>query len=71
MALIGLTKEQNEELRRMYINSMENVDRLAHMASIDTDAEPQLKELGFIAFTQARTYLELGDFESDPRLPKC
>ena len=71
MALIGLTKEQNEELRRMYIKSMENVDRLAHMASIDTDAEPQLKELGLIAFTQARTYLELGDFESDPRLPKC
>ena len=70
MALIGLTKEQNEELRRMYIKSMENVDRLAHMASIDTDAEPQLKELGLIAFTQALTYLELGDFEQDPRLPQ-
>ena len=70
MALIGLTKEQNEELRRMYIKSMENVDELAHMASINPDAEPQLKELGLIAFTQARTYLELGDFERDPRFPK-
>lgn len=70
MALIGLTKEQNEELRRMYIKSMENVDRLAYMASIDTDAEPQLKELGLIAFTQALTYLELGDFERDPRFPQ-
>ena len=71
MALIGLTKEQNEELRRMYIKSMENVDGLAHMASIHIDAEPQLKELALISFTQARTYLEVGDFESDPRLPKC
>ena len=71
MKLINLTEEQNEQLERRYIKSMENVDRLAHMASIDTDAEPQLKELGLIAFTQARTYLELGDFESDPRLPKC
>ena len=68
MALIGLTKEQNEELRRMYIKSMENVDSLAHMASIYTDAEPQLKELGLISFIQARTYLELGDFGEDPRL---
>ena len=70
MALIGLTKEQNEELRRMYIKSMENVDRLAHMASIDDDAEPKLKELGLVAFVQAQTYLELGDFEQDPRLPQ-
>lgn len=70
MALIGLTKEQNEELRRMYIKSMENVHSLAHMASIDTDAEPQLKKLGLISFAQARTYLELGDFEEDPRLQR-
>lgn len=70
MALIGLTKEQNEELRRMYIKSMENVDRLAHMASIDIDAEPQLKELGLIAFIKAKVYYELGDFERDPRFPK-
>lgn len=71
MALIGLTEEQNKELRRMYIKSIEKVEMLAYMASIDDDAEPKLKELGLVAFVQAQTYLELGDFESDPRLPKC
>lgn len=70
MALIGLTEEQNKELQRMYIKSIEKIEMLAYMASIDDD-EPKLKELGLVAFVQAQTYLELGDFESDPRLPKC
>ena len=68
MALTNLTKEQNKELESMHMDAMDSVETLKKIAKM---GNPLANELALIAFTQARTYLELGDFEQDPRLPKC
>ena len=67
MALIGLTKEQNEELRRMHVEAMDCTETLKEIAKMGNSLADSLV---LIAFTQAQTYLELGDFEQDPRLPQ-
>ena len=67
MALIGLTEEQNKELRRLHVEAMDSVDRLKEIAEM---GNPLAESLALIAFTQARTFWELGDFEQDPRLNK-
>ena len=67
MALIGLTKEQNEELRRMHVEAMDCAETLKEIAKMGSSLADSL---ALIAFTQAQTYLELGDFEQDPRLPQ-
>lgn len=67
MALIGLTKEQNEELRRMHVEAMDSVERLKEIAKM---GNPLADDLALIAFSQARAYWELGDFEQDSRIPK-
>lgn len=67
MALTGLTKEQNEELRRMHVKTMDSVERLKEKAKM---GDSLAGNLALIGFTQAQTYLELGDFEQDPRIPK-
>lgn len=67
MALIGLTKEQNEELRRMHVEAMDSVETLK---KIDEMGNPLANELALVAFAQAQAYWELGDFEQDPRIPK-
>ena len=67
MALIGLTKEQNEELRRMHVEAMDSTEILKEIAKMGNSLADNL---ALIAFTQAQTYLELGDFERDPRFPQ-
>ena len=70
MKLINLTEEQNEQLKKMHMDSMEMYEKLkAYAKTLNDDAE--IKQLGLIAFVTAKVCLELGDFESDPRLPKC
>jgi hypothetical protein len=65
--LTGLTEEQNQELRKMHVESMDSAEKLKTIANAgDSLAE----KLVLITLTQAQTYLELGDFESDPRFPK-
>lgn len=67
MALIGLTKEQNKELRRMHVeemNALEMIKKMVGNENVYSD------KLALVSFIKAQTYLELGDFESDPRFPQ-
>lgn len=65
MVLIGLTKEQNEELRKMHVKA---VNWMYELKELENKGFSKAKDLGLIAFAQAKAYLELGDFEEDPRL---
>ena len=67
MALIGLTQEQNKELQRMHVEAMDSTEKLKEIAKMGNSLADNL---ALIAFTQAQTYLELGDFERDPRFPQ-
>lgn len=67
MALINLTKEQNEELRRLHVKAMDAAEKLQMIANT---GDLLAKKLVFLNLTQAQTYLELGDFERDPRFPQ-
>lgn len=64
MALIGLSKEQNEELREMHV---EAVDVLEELKKAIKMGDKLADQLGLIAFVRAKVYYELGDFERDPR----
>ena len=65
--LPGLTEEQNEWLRSMHVAAM---DELQIIKKIEETDKLLAYKLGLATFTQAKTYLELGNFESDPRFPK-
>lgn len=67
MTLIGLTKEQNEELRRLHVAIMDNVEENKKLAD---RGNTFAGKLALYQFAQVQAYLELGDFESDPRLPE-
>jgi len=65
--LTGLTEEQNAELRRMHVEAMDSLELIKKMVGKENLYSDKL---ALMTFTQAQTYLELGDFESDPRFPK-
>lgn len=65
--LTGLTNEQNEELRRLHVEAMESLEKLKILVKT---GDALADKLALFTFAQAQTYLELGDFESDPRFPK-
>jgi len=65
--LPGLTEEQNEWLRSMHVAAM---DELQIIKKIEKTDKLLAYKLGLATFTQAKIYLELGKFESDPRFPK-
>ena len=67
MKLINLTEEQNEQLKKMHVEAMDCAETLKEIAKMGNSLADSL---ALIAFTQAQTYLELGDFEQDPRLPQ-
>ena len=67
MALIGLTKEQNEWLRKMHVALMDNVEENKKLAD---RGNTFAGKLAWYQFAQAILYLELGDFECDPRYPE-
>lgn len=64
MTLIRLTKEQNEELRRLHVAVMDNVEGNKKLAD---RGNTFAGKLALYQFAQATAYLELGDFECDPR----
>lgn len=73
MALIGLTKEQNEALRKEHVDAVECYEM--HMKAFKKafedggKAEFELaKSLAMISYSRARTYWELGNFEQDSRM---
>ena len=51
----------------MHVKTMDSVERLKEIAKMGNSLAD---DLALIGFTQAQTYLELGDFEQDPRIPK-
>lgn len=67
MKLINLTEEQNEQLKKMHKEAMDSVEILKEKVKMGDSLAGKLALMGF---TQAQTYLELGDFEQDPRIPK-
>ena len=67
MALIGLTKEQNEQLQALHVAAMDDLETIKKLEKMDKSLADKL---ALATFTQAKTYLELGDFEQDPRIPK-
>ena len=67
MTLIGFTKEQNEELKRRHIDAVDSLERFKEIAGTGNELAEQL---ALISFTQARVFVELGDFKEDPRFPK-
>ena len=67
MKLINLTEEQNEQLKKMHVEAMDSTETLKEIAKMGNSLADSL---ALIAFTQAQTYLELGDFERDPRFPQ-
>ena len=67
MKLINLTEEQNEQLKKMHVEAMDSTEKLKEIAKMGNSLADNL---ALIVFTQAQTYLELGDFERDPRFPQ-
>lgn len=67
MKLINLTKEQNEWLRKMHVALMDNVEKNKKLAD---RGNTFAGKLAWYQFAQATAYLELGDFERDPRYPE-
>lgn len=65
MALIGLTEEQNEELREMYVEAMDSLEEFKKASEM---GNKYAEQLGLIAFIKSKIYYELGDFERDPRI---
>lgn len=64
MKLINLTEEQNEQLKKMHMDAMNDCDRLSLIANeLDDDG---FKRLGLVAYTIAKVYFDLGDFEKHP-----
>lgn len=62
--LPGLTEEQNKKLKRMHVDSVNCVEVDKKLA----DKGNQFAgKLAYYHFAQAQAYLELGDFECDPR----
>lgn len=68
MKLINLTEEQNEQLKKMHMDAMNDCDRFSLIASELGDDE--YKRLGLIAYTIARFCFNLGDFEKHPNFPE-
>ena len=67
MALVNLTKEQNEELQKMHVeemNALEMIKKMVGNENVYSD------KLALVSFVKAQTYLELVDFEKDPRFPE-
>ena len=64
MKLINLTKEQNEQLKIMHMDAMNDCDRFSLIANELGDDE--YKRLGLVAYTIARVCFDLGDFEKHP-----
>ena len=67
MKLINLTEEQNEQLKKMHMAAMDDLETIKKLEKMDKSLADKL---ALATFTQAKTYLELGDFERDPRFPK-
>ena len=65
MKLINLTEEQNEQLRKMHVKA---INWMYELNELENKGFSKAEYLGLIAFAQAKAYLELGDFEEDPRL---
>ncbi len=65
--LSDLTAKQNEELRKMHVEAMDSLEKIKILAKT---GDALADKLALFTFAQAQTYLELGDFESDPRFPK-
>lgn len=65
--LPGLTEEQNEVLKRMHMEAMDSLELIKKMVRKENLYSDKL---ALMTLTQAQTYLELGDFERDPRFPK-
>lgn len=68
MKLINLTAEQNEQLKKMHMDAMNDCDKFSLIANeLDDD---DFKRLGLVAYTIARVCFDLGDFEKHPNFPE-
>ena len=65
--LSDLTAKQNEELRKMHVSLMDCVEENKKLAD---RGNTFAGTLALYQFAQAQAYLELGDFECDPRFPE-
>lgn len=68
MALINLTKEQNEELKALHVKATDNAE-MFHKIYTRSKLRKYLT-LAECEVEKARAYWELGNFDEDPRYCK-